>query len=70
METTGMPKCHNPDGSIQATILWGCFHHGEVGIDTLFYHDTGCMVSMFEDWLAFEANANGLSAQEFFNGPR
>ena len=23
METTGMPKCHNPDGSIQATMADG-----------------------------------------------
>ncbi len=41
METTGTPKCHNPDGSIPVTILWGCYQHGEVGIDTLFYHGTG-----------------------------
>ena len=65
METTGMPKCYNPDGSIQVTFLWDA-QHGEVEIDTLFYHGTGCMAC----WLAFEANANGLSAREFFNGPR
>jgi hypothetical protein len=23
METTGMPKCHNPDGSIQASMADG-----------------------------------------------